>query len=98
MNCQLAIQCLPKVANHKDLVRIVDEVISYIDSTGLSYLVGPFETTVEGDLDDLMDVIKFSQIKAIKAGASSVSTYIKLVYSEKDHILTSDEKISKYNK
>lgn len=98
MNCSLAIQTLPRVNDTKEIVRIVDEVIKYIDSTGLSYFVGPYETTVESDLDQIMDIIKFSQIKAVEAGAPSVSTYIKLVYSPKEHILTTDEKISKYNK
>lgn len=98
MNCALALQTLPRVEDDKEVVRIVDEVIAYIDSTGLEYYVGPFETTVEGDLDEIMDIIKFSQIKAIEAGAPSVSSYVKLVYSPEKHILTTDEKISKYHK
>lgn len=98
MNCALAIQVLPSVSNNEDLIRIVDEVIAYIDSTGLNYFVGPFETTVEGDFDQIMEIIKFSQLKAIEAGAPSVSSYIKLVYNPNSHILTTDEKVSKYHK
>lgn len=98
MNCALALQTLPRVESDEEVVRIVDEVIAYIASTGLEYYVGPFETTVEGELDEIMDIIKFSQIKAIEAGAPSVSSYVKLVYSPEKHILTTDEKISKYHK
>ena len=36
-----------------EVIRIVDEVIDYIKSTGLSYYVGPCETSIEGDYDQL---------------------------------------------
>ena len=39
----------------------MDEVIAYIKSTGLSCSVGPFETTIEGDYDQLMDIVKECQ-------------------------------------
>ena len=49
MNASVAIQSLPAAKNDDELVRIVDEVIDYIKSTGYHYYVGPFETTIEGD-------------------------------------------------
>ena len=49
MNASVAIQTLPEVYDNEEIVRIVDEVIAYIKSTGLKYYVGPFETTIEGD-------------------------------------------------
>ena len=51
MNASVAIQTLPEAANDEELIRIVDEVIDYIKSTGLNYYVGPFETAIEGDYD-----------------------------------------------
>ena len=42
MKASVAIQTLPDVDNDEELIRIVDEVIAYIKSTGLSYYVGPF--------------------------------------------------------
>ena len=41
MNASVAIQSLPKADNNEELIRIVDEVIAYIKSTGLNYYVGP---------------------------------------------------------
>ena len=61
MNASVAIQSLPDAANDEELIRIVDEVIAYIKSTGLNYYVGPFETTIEGDYDELMDIVKECQ-------------------------------------
>ena len=41
MNASVAIQSLPKADNNEELIRIVDEVIAYIKSTGLNYYVDP---------------------------------------------------------
>lgn len=54
MNASIAIQVLPDTRDEDELIRIVDEVIAYIKSTGLNCSVGPFETTIEGDYDQLM--------------------------------------------
>ncbi len=97
MKASIAIQVLPVVPNQEELIRIVDEVIAYIKSTGLHCHVGPFETTIEGaDYDQLMDIAKECQHVAIRAGAEKVSAYIKVVYNPEGEILTIDRKISKY--
>ena len=98
MNASVAIQVLPEAENTTELVRIVDEVIAYIKSTGLSYYVGPFETTIEADdYDQLLDIVKECQKVAIKAGCASVSAYVKIVYRLEGEVLTIDEKVSKYH-
>ena len=97
MNASIAIQVLPAAPNQDELIRIVDEVIAYIKSTGLHFHVGPCETTIEGDdYDQLMDIVKECQHVAIRAGAERVSAYIKVVYRPAGDILTIDRKISKY--
>lgn len=58
INASVAIQVLPDVLDDKETVRIVDEVIAYIESTGLKMFVSPFETTIEGDYDKLMEIVK----------------------------------------
>ena len=98
MKASVAIQTLPAVANDDELIRIVDEVIDYIKSTGLNCHVGPFETTIEGDdYDQLMDIVKECQHIAIRAGAPKVSAYIKVVYEPDGEILTIDRKVTKHN-
>ncbi len=99
MTISAAIQILPKAENTKEVIRIVDEVIAYIESTGIRYYVGPFETTVESDDFDLvMDIIASCQKVAIKSGCDSVSSYVKIVYNPKGGVLTIDEKVSKHNR
>ena len=97
MKASIAIQVLPAAPNQDDLIRIVDEVIAYIKSSGLSCHVGPFETTIEGDdYNQLMDIARECQHVAIRAGAEKVSAYIKVVYRPEGEILTIDKKITKH--
>lgn len=99
MTASVAIQVLPAAKDEDELIRIVDEVIAYIKSTGLNYYVGPFETTIEGeDYDQLMDIVKECQHVALRAGAPKVSAYIKLVYEPEGEILTIDKKVTKHHK
>ena len=98
MQASVAIQVLPAVKNDDELVRIVDEVIAYIKSTGLNYYVGPFETTIEGEsYDQLMDIVKECQHVAVRAGAKKVSAYVKVVYEPEGEILTIDKKVTKHH-
>lgn len=97
MSASIAIQVLPQAENDKELCRMVDEVIAYIAGTGLKYVVGPFETTIEGEsYDQLMEIAKECQKVAVRAGAPKVSAYIKVNYCPEGDILTIDQKIGKY--
>ena len=99
MKASIAIQVLPDDPDDQELCRMVDEVIAYIAGTGLHYVVGPFETTIEGDdYDQLMDIAKECQHVAIRAGAKKVSAYIKVVCCPDQDILSIDQKIGKYQK
>ena len=97
MSASIAIQVLPKVETDGEVVRIVDDVIAYIQSTGLNYQVGAFETTIEGEsYDELMDIAKECLKVAVRSGAPKVSAYIKAVYRPEGDILTIEQKTSKY--
>ena len=97
MSASIAIQVLPAVSNDVELCRIVDEVIAYIQSTGLTYQVGAFETTIEGEsYDELMDIARECLKVAVQAGAPKVSSYIKAVYCPDGDILTIEQKCGKY--
>ncbi|QIK69510.1 thiamine-binding protein [Erysipelothrix sp. HDW6C] len=96
MNASIALQILPHADTNAETVRIVDEVIDYIKSTGLHYAVGAFETSVEGDFDTLMEIIKKAQLIAINAGSTKVSSYVKIAYAPEGNLLTIDEKIKKH--
>lgn len=95
-NASLAIQVLPKVEG-EEVIRVVDEVIAYIKSTGLNTFVGPFETTIEGDFDHLMDIAKECQKICIRAGAPSVMSYMKVAYNPGEGVWSIDKKVTKHH-
>ena len=97
MNASVAIQVLPKVNSDEEVIRIVDEVIAYIKSTDLNYFVGPCETSIEGDYDELMDIVKECQKIAVRAGAKSVSAYVKINYRPEGDVLTIEKKVTKHH-
>lgn len=98
MEASVAIQSLPSVSDDEELIRIVDEVIDYIKNSGYNYYVGPFETTIEGDYEGLMNIVKECQYIAIRAGAPSVAAYVKITYKPEGEVLTIEKKVSKHHK
>ena len=93
MNASVAIQVLPTVTDENEVIRIVDEVIDYIKSTGLNYYVGPCETSIEGDYDELMEIVKNCQLVAAKAGCPAMNTYVKISFKPEGDVLTIDKKL-----
>ncbi|MGI6755880.1 MAG: thiamine-binding protein [Atopobiaceae bacterium] len=98
MNCSVAIQYLPMDAKDDDEVcRIVDAVIAYIDSTGIDYFVGPFETAIEGDYDKCMEIVKNCQLVGAAAGCKHVATYVKINYKSEGDVMSTEHKVGKYH-
>ena len=97
MKASVAIQVLPHVESDQEVIRIVDEVIAYIKNTGLNYFVGPSETSIEGEYDQLMEIIKNCQLVAVKAGAPKVSAYVKISFAPDGGVLTIEQKVTKHH-
>ena len=91
----VSFQVLPKTATDKKTIEIVDKVITMIKKSGVNYEVGSMETTMEGDLETLLQIVKKAQYLCIKAGAKSVFTNVKIAYDPKG-VLTISQKIKKY--
>lgn len=98
LNANVAIQVLPSVLEDEEIVRVVDAVIDYIKSTGVEYYVGPCETAMEGDYEELMEIVKQCQYIAIEAGAPSVMSYVKITYKPQGEKLTIERKTAKHHK
>ena len=96
VNSSIAIQVLPDVEG-EEIIRVVDEVIAYIKSTGLNTFVGPFETTVEGDFEELMKIVKRCSEICIEEGAPSVMSYVKIAYNP-NGVWSIDKKVTKHHK
>ena len=95
MLVNLSLQVIPNV-KEEDIYYVVDQVIARIAESGLKYEVGPMETTIEGELDELLKIVKDSQEICVKHGASRVFSVVKIYYNPEG--VTIDEKIGKYRK
>lgn len=89
----VSLQVIPKVPEEQTY-DVVDRVIEYIASTGVKYEVGPMETTMEGELEELLAIVAKSQEICVKEGASRVLSVVKIDYRPGG--VTMDEKIGKY--
>ncbi|HHW01963.1 MAG TPA: thiamine-binding protein [Thermoanaerobacterales bacterium] len=89
----VSLKVLPVVEEEK-LYPVVDKVIELIKRSGVKYIVGPSETTMEGEMDELMEIVKKAQDVCIEEGASRVISIIMIDY--KPGGVTMDEKIYKY--
>lgn len=92
-NANVGLQVLPSVPS-EEVYPVVDKVIELIANSGVRYEVGPMETTMEGDLDVLLDIVRKAQEICIEAGAGSVMSIVKIHYKPKG--VTIDEKVGKY--
>ena len=92
-NINLSLQVIPNVADEL-VYPVVDKVIAMIDQSGLTYEVGPMETTIEGELDELMEIVKKAQDICVKEGATRVISMVKIDY--KPEGVTINEKVGKY--
>ncbi len=88
---------MPKARNDKHLIEIVDKIIALVKKSGVKYEVGPMETTMEGSLDELFEIVRKSQDACIKAGAEGVLTNVKIRYNPKG-VMTIEEKVTKHKK
>lgn len=93
MTCNVSLQIIPSVKEER-LYEVVYKVIEYIESTGVKYEVGPMETTMEGNIDELLEIVKKSQEICLKEGAGRVISIVKIDY-KKDGV-TMEEKVGKY--
>ncbi|NMB33963.1 MAG: thiamine-binding protein [Clostridium sp.] len=89
----VSLQIIPCV-DENEIYPIVDKVIDLIAKSGIKHVVGPMETTMEGELHQLLEIVKRAQDICIAEGVERVLTMVKIDYKREG--VTMDEKISKY--
>lgn len=90
----LAFQVLPKVPDHINSYHVVDKAIEVVQNSGVKYEVGAMETVMEGDMDELLEIVKKARDACISNGASEVMLHMKVHYRPEG--VTIDEKLEKY--
>ncbi|MDW0110861.1 thiamine-binding protein [Sporosarcina aquimarina] len=77
-NALVSIQIIPKTPNGEDVIPYVDAAIEVIDQAGVPYQVSPLETTMEGDLPNLLSIIEKMNTRMTELGATSVISQVKI--------------------
>jgi len=80
-NSLVSIQIIPKTERYEDVIPYVDAAIAIIDKAGIPYRVGPLETTMEGELQQLFAIIEEMNEKMVELGAVSVISQVKILYT-----------------
>lgn len=74
------IQIIPKADAPAEVYPAVDRAIEVIVRSGVPYEVGALGTTMEGDLDQLFEIIKDMHRAVLDAGCPSVLGQIRTFY------------------
>ncbi|MFD1851304.1 thiamine-binding protein [Oceanobacillus bengalensis] len=79
-NALLSVQIIPKTKNGEDTIPFVDEAIAVIEESGVKYQVNPLETTMEGELSELFQIVEKMNQKMTERGCPSVISQVKVFY------------------
>ena len=91
MKASIALQILP-LSQGINRIAVIDQVIAYLKAQEVTMVVTPFETVLEGELDELMRILK-EALEVAEQDADNVFANVKINVGE---ILSIDEKLEKY--
>ncbi len=77
MKYNVSLQVIPNVSE-TELYPLVDRVIEYIKNSGVASIVGPMETTMEGELPVLLDIVAKAQEICLENGATRILSVVKI--------------------
>lgn len=80
-NALVSIQILPTTPNGESVYPYVDRAIDIIKASGVPYRVAPLETTMEGDLAQLLGVVRQMSEAMAELGCPSVISQVKIYYN-----------------
>ena len=90
----LSIQVVP--VNHSDSYSVVDKAIEVIQKSGLKYIVGPFQTSIEGTFEELMGLISEIKKAAHEAGSQELLLNIQ-IHAKDGEDVSFESKTAKYD-
>ncbi|MGV3243840.1 thiamine-binding protein [Staphylococcus sp. 11261D007BR] len=79
-NTLMSIQVIPQTPNGKDVIPYVDEAIQIIDASGLKHRVGALETTIEGEMSELLILIQKINERMVELEVPSIISQVKFYH------------------
>ena len=95
----VAFQVIPRLREGNNF-EVVDRAIAVVKARGVPFQVSAMETTMKGELDHLLEVVKAAQQACLDAGAVEVITNIKIHHKTPDatdSFCTYDRGVTKAN-
>lgn len=77
----LSLQVIPRTPDGQDVIPYVDRAIARIAASGVKYRVGPLETTMEGDLPELLKIVESVNDEMVAMGCPSVISQVKVYHN-----------------
>ncbi|MCG7408108.1 thiamine-binding protein [Paenibacillus sp. ACRRX] len=93
-NSLVSIQIIPKTPNGENVIPYVDRAIEIIQQSGVKHQVNALDTTMEGELSELLRVIERMNEAMIEFGSPSVISQVKILYTPSG--ITMDTLTEKY--
>lgn len=89
----LSLQIVP--IGTKNSYQAIDAGIEVIRNSGILYEVGPFSTTMEGDLNQIWEIVNRAKNASLEAGAEELLLNIQ-IHMKKDNSVSMTEKTGKF--
>jgi Uncharacterized conserved protein len=80
-NALVSIQILPSTPGGESVYPYVDKAIDIIKQSGVPYRVAPLETTMEGELGQLLGIVQRMNEAMTELGCASVISQVKIYYN-----------------
>lgn len=90
----LGIQIVP-IASAKDSYPIIDDCIARIQTSGLKYIVTPFETVLEGQYEEIMSLV--NELYSLALTKSQELVINIRIHAKNGHDVYGAEKTDKFN-
>ncbi|CAH1218397.1 hypothetical protein PAECIP111893_04432 [Paenibacillus plantiphilus] len=94
-NTLLSIQIIPHTPDGSSVIPYVDRAIDIIKASGVPYRVAPLETTMEGELGQLLAIVQEMNEAMSDMGCPSIISQIK-VYHNPVNGASMDRLLEKY--
>lgn len=76
MNAVVEVKVVPLGTHHPSISSIIQESLGPVEMTGLNYRLTPTSTVIEGDLDQVLDLIRKMHEAPFATGIARVLTTI----------------------
>ncbi|GIP34410.1 thiamine-binding protein [Paenibacillus sp. J2TS4] len=76
-NALLSFETIPRV---EDAAPYIDLAVEIIRQSGVKYVVGPMDTMLEGDLEQLLDIVKRVNVELAALGGGGITSIIKIQF------------------